>query len=157
MGNRRVICGALSIVAVLAASGCGTAPKKFQDEVSGIKTRVETLESKVDFLEAGRTVTGGPTQMTDEGTGVFEADAGVKVPGGRDKEGVREIQSCLKNAGFYSGGIDGIKGKRTRKAIRDFQEANGLATDGIVGKKTWELLSKYAQGAGGSDEGAAAK
>ena len=57
---------------------------------------------------------------------------------------------------FYDGEIDGIKGKRTRKAIREFQSANGLTADGIVGKKTWELLAKYAQDAsGGAEEGTA--
>jgi N-acetylmuramoyl-L-alanine amidase len=65
------------------------------------------------------------------------------------KEDTKEIQACLKNAGFYDGKIDGIKGKATRKAIRQFQEANGLTPDGVVGPKTRELLSKHAAAAQG--------
>ncbi len=55
----------------------------------------------------------------------------------------REIQTALKNAGFYSGTVDGKKGPMTKKAVEDFQKANGLAADGKVGLKTWALLSKH--------------
>jgi len=54
-----------------------------------------------------------------------------------------DIQTALKNAGFYSGSIDGKIGPKSKKAIEDFQSANGLKVDGKVGAKTWELLSKY--------------
>ncbi|MEK6714558.1 MAG: peptidoglycan-binding domain-containing protein [Candidatus Omnitrophota bacterium] len=53
-----------------------------------------------------------------------------------------EIQTALKNAGYYSGPIDGDIGPKTKKAIEDFQQANGLAVDGKVGRKTWAVLSK---------------
>ncbi|MDI6758555.1 MAG: peptidoglycan-binding domain-containing protein [Candidatus Omnitrophota bacterium] len=53
-----------------------------------------------------------------------------------------EIQTCLKNAGYYAGEIDGKIGPMTKKAIKDFQEANNLEADGKVGPKTWEALSK---------------
>lgn len=54
-----------------------------------------------------------------------------------------EIQTALKSAGFYSGNIDGKIGPKSKKAIEDFQNANGLKVDGKVGAKTWEALSKY--------------
>ena len=54
-----------------------------------------------------------------------------------------EIQTALKNAGFYSGSIDGKIGPKSKKAIEDFQSANGLKADGKVGAKTWEALGKY--------------
>jgi len=34
-------------------------------------------------------------------------------------------------------------GRKTRKAIRAFQKANGLKPDGVVGEKTKILLLKY--------------
>ena len=73
---------------------------------------------------------------------------------------MKEIQICLQNAGFYKGKIDGVKGKSTKKAIKEFQKANGLKADGKVGSKTWEALSKYeaagvpAEAAEGAGEGA---
>ncbi len=55
----------------------------------------------------------------------------------------RQIQTALKNAGFDPGSIDGKIGPKTKKAIKDFQGANGLTADGKVGPKTWAKLSKY--------------
>jgi len=54
-----------------------------------------------------------------------------------------EIQTALKNAGFYLGAIDGKIGPMTKAAIEAFQKANGLVVDGKVGPKTWQLLGKY--------------
>ncbi|MDD5432393.1 MAG: peptidoglycan-binding domain-containing protein [Candidatus Omnitrophica bacterium] len=55
----------------------------------------------------------------------------------------KQIQLALKKAGFYKGHVDGHIGKGTRRAIREFQKANGLKADGIVGPKTQSLLGKY--------------
>ena len=57
--------------------------------------------------------------------------------------GVSQIQSALKNAGFYEGTVDNKLGARTKRAIRDFQKENGLKADGIVGQKTWKELKIY--------------
>lgn len=53
----------------------------------------------------------------------------------------RQIQTALKNAGYYTGQIDGKVGPLTKKAIEEFQKANNLKVDGKVGLKTWALLS----------------
>ncbi|MEW6008332.1 MAG: peptidoglycan-binding domain-containing protein [Candidatus Omnitrophota bacterium] len=54
-----------------------------------------------------------------------------------------QIQTALKNAGFYTGTIDGKIGPKSKKAIKDFQSANGLVADGKVGKKTWAKLQAF--------------
>jgi peptidoglycan hydrolase-like protein with peptidoglycan-binding domain len=59
------------------------------------------------------------------------------------KPSAMDIQSALKNAGFYSGNIDGKIGPMTTKAIEAFQKENGLTVDGKVGPKTWAALGKY--------------
>ena len=43
---------------------------------------------------------------------------------------VRSIQTSLVRLGYETGFIDGIAGPRTRAAIRQYQENNGLAADG---------------------------
>lgn len=55
-----------------------------------------------------------------------------------------QVQQALTQAGFFTGKIDGIIGKKTRAAIRAFQEANGLKVDGRCGPLTWEKLKTYA-------------
>lgn len=64
-------------------------------------------------------------------------------PQGPYKPAGMEIQTALKHAGFYTGSIDGKIGPKSKKAIEDFQTANGLKADGKVGPKTWEALAKY--------------
>ncbi len=53
---------------------------------------------------------------------------------------VKQIQRKLKNWGYYSGGVDGIFGAATKKAVLYFQRKNGLTADGIVGAKTLAAL-----------------
>lgn len=53
---------------------------------------------------------------------------------------VSEIQSRLKNWGYYNGAVDGIFGTQTRDAVIKFQKKNGLTPDGIVGSKTLAAL-----------------
>ena len=55
----------------------------------------------------------------------------------------KDIQKALKNAGFYTGSVDGKLGPKTKKAIEEFQSSKGLKADGKVGPKTWVELEKY--------------
>ena len=56
---------------------------------------------------------------------------------------VRTIQQALRTAGYEPGPADGKMGRMTQKAIRQFQEAQGLSVDGKVGPKTWAKLEPY--------------
>ena len=55
--------------------------------------------------------------------------------GSRGQE-VTNIQTRLKNWGYYSWSIDGIYGWRTANAVKEFQRKNGLTADGIAGPAT---------------------
>lgn len=56
------------------------------------------------------------------------------------------IQTALRNAGLYSGNIDGKIGPKTKSAIEEFQRANNLKVDGKVGPQTWGALQAYLTG-----------
>ena len=62
---------------------------------------------------------------------------------------VREIQTRLKNWGYYSGAVDGVYGSRTEEAVRWFQRKNGLSVDGQVGNQTLAALGISPTGSGG--------
>ena len=49
---------------------------------------------------------------------------------------VRNIQTRLKQWGYYKGPVDGIYGTKTRDAVKAFQRKNGLKADGIAGPAT---------------------
>jgi len=53
---------------------------------------------------------------------------------------VRQVQTKLKNWGYYTGNVDGVFGSKTLDAVKYFQQKNGLTVDGIVGTKTLDAL-----------------
>ena len=53
---------------------------------------------------------------------------------------VRELQEKLNSLGFDCGVADGIFGKNTLKAVKEFQKSQGIKVDGIVGPQTWAKL-----------------
>lgn len=53
---------------------------------------------------------------------------------------VSQIQTKLKNWGYYKYDVDGIFGSRTEAAVKSFQSRNGLTADGIVGSATLAAL-----------------
>jgi peptidoglycan hydrolase-like protein with peptidoglycan-binding domain len=53
------------------------------------------------------------------------------------------IQEILSVAEVYSGKLDGKFGPRSKKAIKAFQNKNGLKADGKIGYKTLTKLSRY--------------
>lgn len=54
---------------------------------------------------------------------------------------LQEVQRRLVTLGFDAGPADGIMGPSTRRAIKAFQVASGLAADGIVGPLTAAALA----------------
>ena len=54
--------------------------------------------------------------------------------------GVEALQNRLSNLGYNVGPVDGIFGKMTLKAVKNFQRVEGLYRDGIVGPLTWAKL-----------------
>ena len=66
---------------------------------------------------------------------------------------VSEIQTRLKNWGYYFGAVDGVYGRQTEKAVRWFQQKNGLTADGQVGDKTLAALGMPVSGSSGGKTG----
>lgn len=53
---------------------------------------------------------------------------------------VEWVQTRLKEMGYNVGGIDGLYGPKTKKAVEQFQKKNGLVVDGIAGYNTLSML-----------------
>ena len=130
----------LVLFLVVFLSGCATTRK-------GQDIQVKQLQSKVNHLEA-------ELHRKNEEISVLEDELERVQSSSRKQKpevsttlqlSVRQIQTALKNAGFYKGQIDGKMGPQTKQSIREFQKANGLKPDGIVGRRTVEKLNRYLQ------------
>lgn len=142
--NKNLILSGIAVTA-LCLSGCS----KREPEVSTAFEMEEmaedmnsTLSNEValDALEAvlDNTVAAGQaTGMPAETIAVYDPSQPFVKP--TDEE----VQQSLKNAGIYTGKVDGVAGPRTKKAIRDFQSQNSLNSDGRVGPQTWAKLAPY--------------
>jgi peptidoglycan hydrolase-like protein with peptidoglycan-binding domain len=108
------------------------------------------MQEPISIEELGKLTTQGQTPAPEVAT---KAEPAVAVPAQTQvgqlppvvpsKPTTQEIQTALKNAGYYTGLIDGKIGPLTKKAIEDFPRANNLQVDGKVGPKTWALLGSY--------------
>lgn len=61
---------------------------------------------------------------------------------GEDGQEIKSLQQRLKALGFNPGTVDGIFGKNTEKAVKDFQKSAGLSADGVVGPATFKALDQ---------------
>lgn len=59
---------------------------------------------------------------------------------GDESSAVLDLQTMLKELGYYYGDLTGSFGSLTKRAVRQFQDDNDLTVDGIAGTKTMSLL-----------------
>lgn len=138
---RLLVCftGILFVFSVLGCASTGGATKdnqiqllqaqvsKLQEEVKQKNEDIEALEGQLEQGQSRKTAS-----LTENKTG----GTGVSMTS-------KKIQLALKKAGFYKGPVDGKIGNETKKAIKEFQKANGLRADGVAGKETRLKLRKY--------------
>ena len=126
---------ALAGCATMSGKGASTANQK--SEVQQLQDRITALESQLKQQQDENIL------LRQQLAKTYTEKKEVRMPNGK------EIQTALKQAGYYKGDIDGQIGTKTKDAIKKFQSANGLNPDGVIGSRTWQLLSKYLdQGSG---------
>ena len=133
---KRVLLSVLAVVFVFSLTGCATTRKNNDLEMQGLRNQVSALESQLASKdEEINSLKESALKSSETAAKPSEKSAETKQhPTGK------QIQTALKNAGYYQGTVDGKVGKGTREAIKAFQKANNLPADGKAGKKTWMLL-----------------
>ena len=122
---------------VFCLSGCATTRHNQDFEIQGLKNKVSALEAELSAKDEELNSLKESVVKAPEQPVVANA---VEV---RPQPKTKDIQLALKNAGYYSGNLNGKMNKQTRRAIKAFQKANNLPTDGKVGKQTWNILADY--------------
>jgi len=152
--NRRFFVTAIAALAVVSIALCGC---KGKVEAPAEEGRVEATATEaapqsdvmlaadmkaqqvaVEPAQSVATETIPPTAAVQQAAGKAQAAAAAPVT---DRN--KDVQTALKNAGFYTGSVDGKVGPKTKSAIQEFQKAKGLKVDSKVGPKTWAELEKY--------------
>lgn len=90
-------------------------------------------------LANGLTADGVVGRLTWYKLNNFTPEARVIKRGSYGAE-VKYLQQKLYSKLYNVGAIDGIFGRQTEQAVKEFQSENGLATDGVVGKNTWDYV-----------------
>lgn len=70
----------------------------------------------------------------------LRAEGSPTIRKGDKNNAVYIVQSMLYCLGYDPNGIDGVFGPGTEKALKAYQEANGLVADGIAGKNTYSKM-----------------
>jgi len=147
MSRNKLVVFAVLVTFVIALGGCATGRKQsdleiqgFRNQINALQTQLQTKDDEINALKESLNKL-EEQKAAEEKT--MKAVAHKAIPGTKSHPTVKQIQTALKNAGYYSGAIDGRRGKQTRDAIKQFQRANNLKANSRVGKQTWNLLREY--------------
>ncbi|MBQ4265826.1 MAG: peptidoglycan-binding protein [Clostridia bacterium] len=107
-----------------------TAVKKFQ-KAKGITQDGVAGTTTINAIASALKSTGVSSNTSSSGSSLREGDSGSAV---------LEMQTLLKQLGYYYGELTGSFGSLTKKAVRSFQDAQNLTVDGIAGTNTLNKL-----------------
>ena len=98
-------------------------------------------QSRLQSGAAAASATQPPASQETTSQGTVSQGSGLSTLRRGDKSSeVRVLQQYLKDLGYLSAEPDGQFGSATERAVKLFQEANGLTADGIAGAGTLSIL-----------------
>lgn len=98
------------------------------------------IQKAVEFI-----VSKTPQKYYHYGSAAPKASSAPIQSEGLSRSVVRQMQSFLSSLGYNVGTPDGLAGKKTRTAVKAFQEANGLP---VTGELTPDTMKKLREAAG---------
>lgn len=120
------------------------AVKRFQEE-NGLTADGVAGTKTLNAIAAAVARKGGtPASGGNAGTTLKLNSQGTKVS---------QLQTDLKQLGYYYAKITGNFGAKTEAAVKAFQKAKGLTADGVAGTKTLDAIAVAVDKAGGSSSG----
>lgn len=121
-----------------------TAVKRFQEE-NGLTADGVAGTKTLNAVAAAVARKGGtPASGSSAGTTLKLNSQGTKVS---------QLQTDLKQLGYYYAEITGNFGEKTEAAVKAFQKAKSLTADGVAGTKTLNAIAAAVDKAGGSSSG----
>ncbi|WP_017726482.1 peptidoglycan-binding protein [Halalkalibacterium ligniniphilum] len=153
---------AVAGVVLFALPNGSDASGKWSSEVTLLQegaegTKVEQLQELLTdqgFLDEGQ-VNGSYNQETLDAVTSFQKDYHLVVDGiagpqtlgsllilreGDENKLVEDLQQKLQNLGYYENEVHGVFDSATQKAVKAFQQAEGIGVDGLAGPETYATL-----------------
>jgi peptidoglycan hydrolase-like protein with peptidoglycan-binding domain len=145
--------GALLGILLIALGGCATTQRKGDLENQALRNELSVLQAQMQAKDdqiLNLTKELEELKQQETKTEVLNLDFKTKIQPSKkivgeikSRPNVRQTQIALRNAGYTYVIIDGIMGKVTRRAIREFQKVHNLNVTGKVNGETWALLKEY--------------
>lgn len=112
-----------------------------------LDVRPSALAAGIDWSTVGGDAPAGGPAATDHTTTLAttashpteEEEMASKI--GDEGGDIGRLQDMLRRAGFDPGATDEVFGPLTKRALEDFQRAEGLTVNGVAGPGTWALLA----------------
>ena len=120
-----------------------TAVKRFQEE-NGLTVDGVAGKKTLDAIAAAVARKGGSTVASTTGSVLKLNSQGTKVS---------QLQTDLKQLGYYYAEITGNFGEKTEAAVKKFQKSRGLPQDGVAGKTTLAAIASAVEGSGSTPAG----
>ena len=94
MSKKSLVYAVLVCFAVASVAGCSSAQKKRDEEMKGVKTKVETLETKVEGIETKQS-DAEKTMAAKDAEAQSGANFGVKERPGKSAADIKDIQTAF--------------------------------------------------------------
>jgi hypothetical protein len=101
--------------------------------------RLLAQQDSANAKHSGMSHTPAATPMHHDSTRVSSAGTSSTQHARWSKEQIKEAQEGLAKAGYFKGQPNGVYGKSTRKALREYQKANKLP---VTGRLDQDLLTR---------------
>ena len=147
----------LACVFIVTLAGCATSQNKItsdqlQSRVVELEKKLEEKDAEIVDLQYEVKDLSSRLEVNYPDPVIVEPVINTPTPVAPSKTGndiirvgatPEKVQTALKNAGIYTGRVDGKIGPATKAAIIEFQKSHGLIADGVIGRRTWEALKQY--------------
>ena len=107
---------------------------------SGTQSRLQSGAAAASSTQPPASQGSSSQGSTSQGTSAGSSTGLSTLRRGDQSSEVRVLQQYLKDLGYLSSEPDGQFGSGTERAVKLFQEANGLTADGIAGAGTLSIL-----------------
>ena len=115
------------------------------------KTAVKKFQAKKGISTTG--TVGPQTTKALNVSGTSSRSSTSKVQSAAAKETLKKTQTILKQMGLYKGKIDGLGGKLTSAAVKEFQKKYSMKSTGVIDKTTETKILNHFTAATASSRG----